>query len=123
MSREKPDSSNRCVIIDLSCPLGQSVNSGIDKTSYLDTDFNLVLPTVYHITDRLKTLGRGAHTYKIDISQAFRHIKVDPLDYNLLGLQWHHVYDICILFGRRYGFQIFERVSDAVPLHRIWHSV
>ena len=68
MSREKPDSSNRHVIIDLSWPLGQSVNSGIDKTTYLGTDFNLVLPTVDHITDRLKVLGRGAHIYKIDIS-------------------------------------------------------
>ena len=87
MSREKPGSSNRRVIIDLSWPLGQSVNSGIGKTSYLGTDFTLVLPTVDHITDKLRTLGRGAHIYKIEISLAYRHIKVDPLDYNLLGLQ------------------------------------
>ena len=100
MSREKPDSNNRRVIIDLSWPLGQSVNSGIDKTTYLGTDFNLVLPTVDHITDRLKLLGRGAHIYKIGISRAFRHIKVDPLDYNLLGLHWRHVYvDTCVPFG------------------------
>ena len=31
MTREKPDSNTRHVIIDLSWPLGQSVNSGIDK--------------------------------------------------------------------------------------------
>ena len=68
MSREKPEANTRRVIIDLSWPLGQSVNSGIDKTSYLGTDFNLVLPTVDHITDKLKTLGRGAHIYKIDQS-------------------------------------------------------
>ena len=58
MSRDKPQSNNRRVIIDLSWPLGQSVNSGIDKTSYLGTDFTLVLLTVDHITDRLKLLGR-----------------------------------------------------------------
>ena len=75
MSREKPEPNTRRVIIDLSWSLGQSVNSGIDKTSYLGTDFSLVLPTVDHITDKLKTLGRGAHIYKIDISRAFRHIK------------------------------------------------
>ena len=85
------DASTRRVIIDLSWPLGHSVNSDIDKTSYLGTDFSLALPTVDHITDKLKTLGKGAHIYKIDISRAFRHIKVDPLDYNLLGLQWRHV--------------------------------
>ena len=112
ISREKPDSNNRRVIIDLSWPLGQSVNSGIDKTTYLGTDFNLVLPTVDHITDRLKLLGRGAHIYKIDISRAFRHIKVDPLDYNLLGLHWRHVY-------------VFQRVSDAVRfmMRRAGHGV
>ena len=111
MSREKPQSNNRWVIINLSCPLGQSVNSGIDKTSYVGTDFTLVLPTVDHITDRLKLLGRGADIYKIDISRAFRHIKVDPLDYNLLGLQRRHIYvDTCALFVSRHGSQIFQRV-------------
>ena len=115
MSREKPDSSNRRVIIDLSWPLGQSVNSGIDKTTYLGTDFNLVLPTVDHITDRLNVLGRGAHIYKIDISRAFRHIKVDPLDYNHLGLHWRHVYvNTCVPFGSRNGSQIFQRIRDPV---------
>ena len=126
MSREKPDSSNRRVIIDLSWPLDQSVNSGIAKTSYLGTDFTLVLPTVDHITDRLKILGRGAHIYKIDISRAFGHIKVDPLDYNLLGLQWRGVYvDTCVPFGSRHGSQIFQCVSDAVcyVMHRMGHSV
>ena len=126
MSREKPEANTRRVIIDLSWPLGQSVNSGIDKTSYLGTDFNLVLPTVDHITDKLKTLGRGAHIYKIDISRAFRHIKVDPLDYNLLGLHWRHVYvDTCVLFGSRHGSQIFQRVSDAIRfmMRRAGHSV
>ena len=86
MTRDKPGSENRRVIIDLSWPIGSSVNSGIDKDSYMGTEFALVLPTVDHITDQLKFLGKGAHLYKIDISRAFRHIKVDPLDYDLLGL-------------------------------------
>ena len=126
MSREKPEANTRCVIIDLSWPLGQSVNSGIDKTSYLGTDFSIVLPIVDHITDKLKTLGRGAHIYTIDISRAFRHIKVDPLDYHLLGLHWRHVYvDTCVPFGSCHGSQIFQRVSDAVRfmMRRAGHSI
>ena len=52
---------------------------------------------------------------QIDISRAFRHIKVDPLDYDLLGLHWRDVYvDTCVPFGSRHGSQIFQRVSDAV---------
>ena len=126
MTRDKPGSENRRVIIDLSWPVGSSVNSGIDKDSYMGTEFALVLPTVDHITDQLKLLGKGAHLYKIDISRAFRHIKVDPLDYDLLGLHWRYVYvDTCVLFRSRHGSQIFQRVSDAVRhiMRRHGHKV
>ena len=63
------------------------------------TDFNLTFPTVDNITDMLKCLGKGAHLYKIDVSRAFRHIKMDPSDYD---------------YGTRHGTQICQRVSDAV---------
>ena len=108
MTRDKPGSEHRRVIIHLSWPIGCSVNAGIDKDSYLGTDFALVLPTVDHIIDQLKTLGRGAHLYKIDISRAFRHIKVDPLDYDLLGLHWRDVYvDTCVPFGKLFQLHAF----------------
>ena len=60
MSRPKPDSDRRRVIIDLSWPVGESVNAGIDKTSYLGSDFDLQFPTVDNITNELKALGKGA---------------------------------------------------------------
>ena len=115
MTREKPGSENRRVIIDLSWPRNSSVNAGIDKNSYLNTEFCLTFPTVDHITHKLKKLGRGAHIFKIDISRAFCHIKVDPADYDLLGLYWNgHYLDTCLPFGSRHGTQIFQRVSNAV---------
>ena len=53
--------------------------------------------------------------YKIDVTRAFRHIRVDPGDYDLLGLHWHgHYIDTCVPFGMRHGSQIFQRLSDAV---------
>ena len=53
--------------------------------------------------------------YKIDVSRAFRHVKVDPGDYDLLGLHWRRAYvDTCLPFGTRHGSQIFQRLSDAV---------
>ena len=115
MSRAKPNSDRRRVIIDLSWPLGASVNAGIDKTSYLDSPFSLIFPTVDDITDQLTRLGRGALLFKVDISRAFRHIKVDPRDYDLLGLQWQGFYvDTCVPFGTRHGSQIFQRLSDGI---------
>ena len=115
MTRNKPNSDRRRVIIDLSWPLGASVNSGIDKNTYLDTPFSLTFPTVDDITAELKRIGRGALLYKIDVSRAFRHVKVDPGDYDLLGLHWRRAYvDTCLPFGTRHGSQIFQRLSDAV---------
>ena len=86
MSREKPDSPHRRVIIDLSFPHGTSVNAGISKDIYLDTPFTLKLPTIDNITRQIKTLGRCCQLYKVDISRAFRHVKLDPRDYDLLGV-------------------------------------
>ena len=105
----------RRVIIDLSWPLGASVNAGIDKDTYLGSLFALTFPTVDVITSELKRLGRGALLYKIDVSRAFRHVRIDPGDYDLLGLHWCDAYvDTCLPFGTRHGSQIFQRLSDAV---------
>ena len=78
MTREKPNAPHRRVIIDLSFPQGLSVNAGICRDSYLDTLFLLKLPTIDTITNQIKVLGKGCMLYKIDISRAFRHVKLDP---------------------------------------------
>ena len=115
MTRHKPNSDNRRVIIDLSWPLENSVNDGIDKNSYLGTDFSLTFPSIDHITDEVRRIGKGAHLYKIDISRAFRHVKIDPGDYDLMGLYWQDAYlDTCLAFGTKHGSQIFQRLSNAV---------
>ena len=67
------------------------------------------------ITARILQIGRGAHLYKVDISRAFRHVRIDPSDYDKLGLYWEGVYfDSCLPFGFRHGSSIFQRISDAV---------
>ena len=105
MSRAKPNTDRRLVIIDLSWPLGASDNAGIDKTSFLGSPFSLTFPTVDDITDELTRLG----LFKVDVSRAFRHVKVDPGDYDLLGLEWQGFYvDTC------HGSQIFQCLSDGV---------
>ena len=115
MTREKPNAPHRRDIIDLSFPKGQSVNAGIGRDRYLGTPFLLKLPTIDTITNQIKALGKGCMLYKIDISRAFRHIKIDPKDYDLLGL--HHLdwyLDTCLPFGYRHGSSLYQRLSDAV---------
>ena len=115
MTREKSNSTNRRVIIDLSFPQGRSVNAGSAKDIYLGTPFALKLPTIDHITNRVRKLGRGCRIYKIDIKRAFRHVKLDPRDYDLLGLRQDKWFlDPCLPFGFRHGSALFQRLSDAV---------
>ena len=110
MTREKTGSDRRRV-----WPKGHSVNAGIDKSSYLNSEFALQFPTVDHIVNELKYVGRGAHLFKIDVSHAFPHLKVDPVDLDLLGLFWEAQYvDTCLPFRSRHGTQNFQCVSDAV---------
>ena len=86
MTRDKSSSEHRRVIIDLSWPVGQSVNSGVASDKYLDTEFVLTYPSIDNITDEVLKLGRGCHIFKVDISRAFRHVPIDPGDLDLLGL-------------------------------------
>ena len=115
MTREKPHSKIRRVIVDLSFPRGKSVNAGSAQDVYLNTPFVLKLSTIDHVVKHVKLLGKGCMIYNIDIKRAFRHVKLDPKDYDLLGLcQDGWFLDTCLPFGFRHGSALFQRLSDAV---------
>ena len=67
-------------------------------------------------TNSLIKLGPAALIYKVDISRAFRQIKIDPRDIDLLGLKFQNQYfiDKSVPFGYRNGSQIFQRCTDAI---------
>ena len=106
MMREKPDSDARKVIVDLSFP------AGVSKYQYLGTPFLLTLPSIHIITQKVKTLGKGSLLYKIDISRAFRYIKMDLGDYHL-KLDSYFI-DPCLPFGFHHGSAISQHISNAV---------
>ena len=105
MSRDKPDSENRRIIIDLSWPLEASVNHFTKANMYLNTMYKLQYPTADNITQILLRLGSEAVIYKIDLSCMFRQLRIDPYDYNLLALKWgsHYFADTFCPFGHRSG--------------------
>ena len=130
MTRDKSSSDKRRVIMDLSWPKGQSVNSGAELDRYLGTQFVLTYPSVDNITDQVLQLGRGCHIFKVDISRAFRHVPIDPGDLDLLGLHWGQYYiNFSLPFGLKHGSSIFQRLSDAVRYimkqegHQIWNYI
>ena len=64
--------------MDLSSPIAKSVDAGVTKDIYLDTLYHLNVPNLDAITNQIKRLGPGCCMYKVDISRAFRHVKLEP---------------------------------------------
>ena len=92
------------------------MNDGIEKKNmYMGSVFNLAFPTIDDLTAELVKLGRGVHVFKIYVSRAFSHQKIDHVDHDFLGLKWQGTYiDTCLPFGCSYGSQFFQRKSDAI---------
>ena len=124
MVRDKQDSDSKRTIMDLSWPEGHSVNFGVSKDVYLGTQFLLKYPSIDRITSSLRSLGPAAMIYKIDISRAFRQVKVDPADIDLLGFKFKNKNFLYLLvtFGYRNGSQIFQRCTDAIRFIMLKHG-
>ena len=115
MTQEKQGSDNRRTIVDLSWPRGCSINDGVSKNKYLDSYDYLSYPSIDNIVNKLKKFGPGALIYKVDISRAFRHLRIDPGDLDLLGLKHDSYYlDGSLAFGFRHGSFFFQKYSDAI---------
>ena len=108
MTRHKPDSNVRQTIVDLSWPESYSVNDGVVRDEYLGSKFLLHYPSVVDIVNKLNELGPGSLMFKIDISGAFRQLKVDPGDIDVLVLkQDAYFIDQSVQFGYRHGSIFF----------------
>ena len=80
----------------------------------MDTIYKLQYPTVDNITEKLKQIGTHAVLYKTDLSRAFRQLRIDPSDFNLLCLQWKGSYysDQYCPFGHRSGSMGMTQLTD-----------
>lgn len=116
MTREKRDSDKRRIIMDLSWPIGASVNTGIPKDTYLGVPYKLKLPTVDDAISMIRAQGRGCYLYGLDLERAYRQLRSDPLDWPLLGLCWDSnlYFDVAIPFGIRWGAMACSRTTEAI---------
>ena len=92
LTREKSNSTNRRVIVDLSWPLGKAVHDAVHPDKYLELVFLLTLPTIDDIIKGVKKFGKNCNLAKVDISRTFKHIPIDPRDLEYLGLFWGHFF-------------------------------
>ena len=102
--------------MDLSYPPGRSINDGIPKDSYLDINEKLTLPSVDGLADRIMKLGRGCKVFKIDLSRAYRQMKMDPGDVHWLGYVYkgRFYFDCTLSMGSRSSARCCQMVTSAV---------
>ena len=99
------------LIMDLSSPVGSSVNDGISSQwssiSYVSIDFLLSL---------VLEAGKGSTLVKADIKEAYRMLPIHPEDQGLLGIKWEGEFytDKALPFGLRSAPKIFTAVADAL---------
>ena len=63
----KKDSKDRCLILDLSFPEGNSINDGIQKDWYQGVEEKLQLPSLDRLVQKIVNLGPGCKIFKIDL--------------------------------------------------------
>ena len=102
--------------MDLSWPDGAAVNDGVDQVDYIDGPATIKLPTAEFMVQKILTLGPGAWLYKTDLARGYRQLRVNPLDWPLLGFrhrdQWFM--DICPPFGLRSSAMCMQRTTEAI---------
>ena len=111
----RPKGDGRRVILDLSYG-SNSVNKNTHTGLYDNTPFTLKLPNLDTLLPQLEHLDQDACLYKVDISRAFRNVRVDPGDAVHLGIYWnnHYFLDKNLAFGAIHGTAIFQRITDFV---------
>ena len=109
------DEDKRRIFLNLSHPQGESLNDNVVKTNFDNIPFSLKLVTVDDIVQEILAL-HSPLIFKIDVSRAFRNLRVDPVDVLKLGISWHGSYylDSLIAFGWLLGTSAFQMVADAI---------
>jgi hypothetical protein len=110
MCRPKPNGSAR-VILNLSAPLGASVNEGIDVGEF---------PASMTSTSRwlrvLNRAGRRCLMVKLDWADAYKHVHVRKEDLALQWFSWlgRDFVELCLIFGSISSVGIYDRMAKTV---------
>ena len=112
----KSSTDERRTIVDLSWPIGESINDGISKQVYLGDIIDLHYASVEQVCDMVRCVGTGSVIYKRDLRHAYRQIPIDPRDYCYLGYSWGDelFFDTVLLMGQRNAGLACCRTTNAV---------
>ena len=116
MTRQKGDGTGRRIIVDLSYPDG-GINEHIPHHIYNGKEAVHRLPTIESAVGTIATMCPGdIHLSVIDLSRAYRHFPVDPLDWPLLGIYWQKMwaFDRRLPFGSRMSSYVMQMIADFI---------
>ena len=110
MTKLKPTGAVR-IILNLSSPIGNCVNEGINKV-----DFPTIMSSTTKWLRALHLAGKNAKMCKIDWADAYKHIAVRPEDTDLQWFSWLGMAfkELCLIFGCTSSAGIFDRVAKVV---------
>ena len=116
-TRDKKDSVEKRIILDLSFPDGFAVNKGIDKLQYLGVKIDWRLPTVDTLAQLMIDRGVGSLLVKRDLKRYYRQIFVDPSDAVKLGYYIDDLIyiDATLPMGMTSSCYIAQRLSSMIP--------
>ena len=118
LSRPKPNSAHRRMIVDLSWPKGASVNYATSSHIHMNSACALTYPTIDQMVHEAvgKNGSDSCHLFKVDLERAFQNLRIDPNDYSLMGLYWDGAYyqDVGLAFGVKLGSFFCQSVTDAI---------
>lgn len=78
MTREKKNSTERRVVVDLSFPPGHSVNAGVEKNWLEGVERKVRLPGADDLAEQMLINGQGSLFWSADLARCYRQLKVSP---------------------------------------------
>ena len=116
MTREKTDSEDRRIIVDLSFPDG-GINKHILPHVFNGREATHNLPTIELAVAAIAAMCPGTiQMAVVDLSRAYRQLAVSPLDWPLLGIRvgGAHYFDRRLPFGARMSSYTMQMAADFI---------
>lgn len=116
MSRPKANNKRR-IIVDLSYPQGQSVNSAVCKGLAFGKYISHCLPIVEQALHHSRSLGFDASAGVIYIERTYRNFRPDPLDCPLLMVsmaEGSFYVDLALPFGARLSSLYVQQLAEFI---------
>ena len=104
------------MILNLSHPYGNSVNSHVDTDIFDGSPFVLKFPTVDDIAYDIVKSTEDTVLFKVDVAHAFRNLRVYPAESHKFGISWCGSFyvDVGIAFGWMHRSASFQILSDTI---------